>query len=64
MAIKYLYVYSTDEERFVFHSVRELVEKVNEISCYKINQHKITNYYAGRIKNPKSIYSQINRLRI
>jgi len=64
MGIKYIYILSTNDDRFVFHNVRELVEKVNEISCYKLNQNKITNYYAGRIKNPKSIYRQINRLRI
>jgi len=64
MGIKYIYIFRCDEGRFTFHNLRELIEKVNELSCYKLNKSKITNYYSGRIKNPKSIYSQINRYRI
>ena len=64
MGIKYIYILRADNDRFSFHSVRELVEKANEISSYKLNKSKVASYYAGKIKNPKSIFSQINRYRI
>ena len=64
MGIKYIYILRANNERFSFHSVRELVEKANELSSYKLNKNKIASYYAGKIKNPKGVYSQINRYRI
>jgi hypothetical protein len=64
MGIRYIYIYRSNNERFSFHNLKELVDKVNETSSYKINVSQITNYYSGRIKNPKPIYNNINRWRI
>tara|TARA_R100000654_G_scaffold62090_1_gene89040 strand:+ start:1252 stop:1455 length:204 start_codon:yes stop_codon:yes gene_type:complete len=67
MGIKYIYILranNAEDERFSFHSVRELVEKVNEISPHKLNISKVASYYAGKVKYPKPIFSQINRWRI
>ena len=51
MGIKYIYILRADNDRFSFHSVRELVEKANEISSYKLNKSKVASYYIEFSKN-------------
>ena len=63
MALKYIYIYTNDANKYKFKNVVEIVKYFRDKNI-KISRDMIFNYFQKKTKNPNKLILPLSRIRI